>query len=423
MRHHAFPDGVTREGLIDWYRATRRRTRALFDLIQPDAYYDRPIALRNPVVFYEGHLPAFAVNTLIKLALKRDGIDERLETLFARGIDPEDEAAVKNPTDLWPSRDDVQAYGARADAMIEDALGNATLERDDVPELRGGEAVFTVLEHELMHQETLLYMLHNLPYAKKRTTSAPDVDTRAAAPQQRIAIPAGRATLGAARDSAFGWDNEFARITVDVDAFSIDARNVTNGDYLEFMHATGANAPHFWMRGDNGEWLWRGLLAPVPLPLDAPVYATHDEAAAYARWKGARLPTEAEYHRAAYGSPDGDERAQPWGDDAPDATRGNFDFASYEPLAAGAHPRGASAWGVLDLVGNGWEWTSTTFDAFPGFQAMPSYLPYSTDFFDGAHYVMKGASPVTARELVRRSFRNWFRPNYPFVYATFRCVY
>ncbi len=86
----------------------------------------------------------------------------------------------------------------------------------------------------------------------------------------------------------------------------------------------------------------------------------------------------------------------------------------------GSRPLGASAWGVQDLVGNGWEWTSSVFGPFPGFEPMASYPEYSADFFDGQHYVIKGASPATARELVRRSFRNWFRPNYPFVYAKFR---
>jgi len=157
------------------------------------------------------------------------------------------------------------------------------------------------------------------------------------------------------------------------------------------------------------------------LPGAWPVYVSQAEAAAYARWRGARLPTEAEFQRAAYGSPEG-ERPHPWGDAAADASRGLFDFASWDPEPAGTHPKGASAWGIHDLVGNGWEWTSTPFAPFPGFQAMPSYPEYSADFFDGEHVVMKGASPATARELLRPSFRNWFRARYPYVYATFRCV-
>ena len=422
MRHQAFPAGITRENLLAWYRSARTRTRQLFDIVAPEAYYERPIALRNPIVFYEGHLPGFSVNTLVKLALKRDGIDARLETLFARGIDPEDESAVRSPTDIWPSRQEVQAFAAACDALVEETLRTATLEDDSVPQLRGGEAVLTILEHELMHQETLSYMLHALPYDRKvggRRSAAGSGSGVVAA--ESVTIPTGRATLGLKRGEQFGWDNEFPEQVVDVPEFTIDTLNVTNGQYLDYMQATGAAAPHFWERVGN-EWSRRGMFELTPLPLEAPVYVTHDEAAAYARWKGGRLPTEAEFHRAAFGAPSGEERAHPWGDAAPDETRGNFDFAHWDPVAVGSYPAGASAWGIHDLVGNGWEWTSATFAGFPGFTPMPSYREYSADFFDNAHFVLKGASPVTPRELIRRSFRNWFRPNYPYVFATFRCV-
>ena len=412
MKHPAFARELSRDELLDWYRRGRERTRALFDLIVPEAYYDRPIALRNPTVFYEGHLPAFNVNTLVKLTLGKRGVDEPYETLFARGIDPDSEDAVKSPTDVWPSRAEVQAYGRAADALIE---ANIT---------EGNEATFTILEHEVMHQETLLYMFHNLPYEKKRAQGsglgAQGIQAErswAPSPEPRALIPAGIATLGAPRTD-FGWDNEFDLHTVDVPAFSIDVHNVTNADYLAYIEATGANPPHFWARID-GRWQWRGMFAPIPLPPDWPVYVTQEEAVAYARWKNRRLPTEAEYHRAAFGS---DDRMYPGGDEPPDATRGQFDFVSLDPAPVGSHPAGGSAWGVHDLVGNGWEWTSTPFAPFAGFKPMPSYPLYSTDFFDDAHYVLKGASPVTGRELIRRSFRNWFRPNYPYLYATFRTV-
>ena len=165
--------------------------------------------------------------------------------------------------------------------------------------------------------------------------------------------------------------------------------------------------------------MWRGMFEFIPLPLAWPVYVSQAEASAYARWKGRRLMTEAEFHRAAFGTPAGEERELPWGAGV-DASRGNFDFSNWEPVPAGSRPAGASAWGVHDLIGNGWEWTSTIFEPFPGFEPMPSYPEYSAEFFDGKHYVMKGASPATAKELIRRSFRNWFRANYPYVYAKFR---
>src|SRR4029453_3008672 len=169
-------------------------------------------------------------------------------------------------------------------------------------------------------------------------------------------------------------------------------------------------------------WAWRGMFENIPLPLAWPVYVSQAEASAYARWLGRSLPTEAEFHRAAFAAPSGDESPYPWGSAAPTAAHGNFDFTSWEPVPAGAHPAGVSAWGVHDLVGNGWEWTESEFAPFPGFAAMPSYPEYSAEFFDGLHVVLKGASPATARELIRPSFRNWFRTNYPYVHPKFRTV-
>jgi len=149
---------------------------------------------------------------------------------------------------------------------------------------------------------------------------------------------------------------------------------------------------------------------------------SHAEADAFTRWKGKRLPTETEYHRAAFGVPSGGERPAPWGDAAPLAAHGNFGLQQWDPVPVGSHPAGASAFGVHDLVGNGWEWTSTIFAPLPGFEPFPFYPGYSADFFDGRHFVLKGGSARTAARFARRSFRNWFQPHYPYVYATFRCV-
>ena len=314
MRHAAFPEGLTRDRLIEWYRDCRKVTRELFTIPTTAAYHDRPIRLRNPIVFYEGHLPAFAVNTLIKLALKRDGIDSDFETLFARGIDPETEAAAKTPTDFWPAREDVQAYGSRAEEQIVRALCDGPIDDGRVPQRRNAEAAFTILEHELMHQETLLYLFHELPYARKNPI-APLRDSAALSPadvvKDMVRIPAGKATLGAS-GTDFGWDNELPAMSVAVDELAIDRHNVTNGDYLTFLRASGAVPPHFWLERD-GAWFWRGMFELIPLPLEWPVYVTYEEASAYAAWRGKRLPTEAEYHRAAFGTPSGEERRFPWG--------------------------------------------------------------------------------------------------------------
>ena len=441
------PAALGRSALIDWYRRNRARSRALFDLLAGDeAYYSQPIGLRHPIVFYEGHLPAFSFNTLVKGALGRAGIDTELETLFARGIDPDSTTAGPQTPErnraAWPDREAVRAFADEADARVIGALADADLELAGHPLLDRAEAVFTILEHEVMHQETLLYMWHRLPLALKRAPAdyRPRTEGRVP-PHEWVAVPAGRATLGVDRGAiGFGWDNEFPAYVEDVPAFSMARHDVTNGEFVEFVDAGGyddarwwdADAwswlraedvrhPLFWERADH-KWYWRGMFELVPLPLAWPVYVSHAEAAAYARWRGARLPSEAEFQRAAYGTPDGIERPLPWGDAAPTPSHGVFDFSSWDPQPAGVHPAGRSAWGVDDLVGNGWEWTRTAFAPFPGFRAMASYPQYSADFFDGEHFVMKGASPATGRELLRPTFRNWFRARYPYVYAAFRLV-
>jgi gamma-glutamyl hercynylcysteine S-oxide synthase len=457
---------VERAAVLDRYHRSRARTRALFDLVRESAYYERPIALRNPIVFYEGHLPAFAVNTLIKKGLGQQGIDEQLEIIFARGIDPDTEAtAIARGNPAWPSRAVVQEYAQEADVLIGKAICNADLERDDHPLLKDAQALWTILEHEDMHQETLAYMWHQLPYEAKRKPEhyitlpprlrAPGSDLppqrgcRVGDPGLRAEtgstpIPSGTVTLGT-RDG-FAWDNERPAHCVRVEAFSIDTHDVTNADFLAFIDAGGYDDHRWWrdedwawVRGERvtnpafwenvstpnsqlptANWFYRGMFERVPLPLDWPVYVTWAEADAYARWKGRRLPSEAEFHRAAFGTPGGGERRYPWGDTLDGRPPANFDFQRWDPEPAGARPDGASAFGVHDLVGNGWEWTSTVFAPFEGFAPLPSYPEYSVDFFDGDHYVMKGASPVTASGLVRPGFRNWFRPRYPYVYATFR---
>jgi gamma-glutamyl hercynylcysteine S-oxide synthase len=435
---------IDRSAAIDWYRRNRIRSEQIFNLIDPSAYYTRPISLRNPIVFYEGHLPAFSVIAFLRRGLNRPAVDRQLEELFARGIDPDSEANAvprSGASTEWPSRDQVRAFARRCDEAVLAALSD-----EEVLPLEG---LYTALEHEAMHQETLLYMWHRLSYEQKSkpkelaTKGARRTDQRPGTNQARrawlpsapgrITIGSGTALLGAQRhDVPFGWDNEFDAHRVAVDAFEIDTLPVTNAQYLEFVNADGYRArdlwsdegwamlqqdsiehPIFWSRR-NGAWFWRGMFEEIPLPADWPVYVSHAEASAFARWKGRRLMTEPEFHRAAYTDPSGAER------DRSETPLGHFDFDGFEPVPAGSFP--PSPWGVHDLIGNGWEWTSTIFGPFPGFTPMSSYPEYSADFFDGQHFVMKGASSATARELVRPSFRNWFRGNYPYVYAKFRTV-
>jgi iron(II)-dependent oxidoreductase len=386
---------------------SRAETDNLFRIVADDDLFVRPLPQRHRLIFYLGHLEAFDWNQAGRMALGEPHVEKTLDQLFARGIDPDPGQLPSDQESDWPTIDQAQAYVARV-------RGNIDRIWDRVP----ADVQQTAVEHRWMHAETLAYQLHNLPFEKKRKPASAVVAPGGPKVQAKfLTIPAGEATLGRKPNGKFGWDNEFNETSVNVPEFSVTEYKVTNADYLEFVNQ-GQQAPFFWTR--QGEhWQYRGMFETVPLPLDAPVYVTQQEATEYAKWRGADLLTEPQFHRAAYGTTQGDERDLPWGDQA-DAP-GNFDFRNWDPTPV-TQDTSRSAFGAAQMVGNGWEWTRTPFGPLPGFEPMPNYPGYSADFFDDKHFVLKGASPRTAKILTRRSLRNWFRPDYPYLYATFRLV-
>lgn len=437
----------------------RRCTDALFELITEEALYCRAIPERHRLAFYMGHLEAFDWNLVCHRVCAQPPLHKRFEELFAFGIDPVDGALPCDGRSEWPELAALFDYRGQARAAI-DALLQKPL-RQGVLQM--------AIEHRLMHLETLSYMLPQLPLdsflaqriaVENRQPGPSAADYLRVGEAQRVRvidISAGHVTLGKPRNTAFGWDNEHLEHSVFVPAFAIDARNVTNGEYLRFVQAGGYEDRALWLDEDwqwqqqlgrKGPLLWtqklqsstedfvlRTAFAEVPLPLDWPVSVSLAEARAYLRFaerdlkkRGVRLPSEAEYHRAAYGVPDGTERnrerAFPWGEARPEPlTHGNFGCARYDFCPVGAFAAGDSAFGVADLMGNGWEWTATPFSPFTGFAVDPLYAGYSAPFFDGKHFVIKGASARTDTLFLRRSFRNWFQPHYPYVFATFRGAY
>ena len=416
----------------------RHLSDRLFGLLRPAALVERPIPERHRLIFYLGHLEAFDHNLLAQAGLEMPAPCEDLDRLFAFGIDPVNGALPDEPASAWPSEPEVRAYNAGVRDAVDECLERADFEDRRLDTAR----IFHVaIEHRLMHAETLAYAIHRLPLelklAQQESIPLPPLTHPEAS---MIQVPAGRATLGLRRDGRFGWDNEFEAHQVEVPAFYVEALKVTNGEFFEFVRAggyenralwsesswewmrkSGLRHPVFWRSGSSG-WVFRGMFQERPLPMDEPVWVSHAEAEAYARWIGMRLPTEAEWHRVACGAPGGEERDFPWGDEPPTARRGNFDSHRWDPTPVGAYPEGRSAFGAYDTVGNGWEWTSTLFAPFHGFEAYPYYKGYSADFFDGRHFVLKGGSPRTDACLLRRSFRNWFQPHYPYLYAGFRLV-
>jgi len=442
MKDRAEREAGLRRQLQCRLQAARERSDEVLGLVRDESLGERPVAERHRLIFYVGHLEAFDANLLLRDSLGRVPHRPDLDRLFAFGIDPLDGGLPQDRESDWPGVAEVRRYGAALRDAVDGALETTPLLRSIHPNLEEGWAFAIAIEHRLMHAETLAYLIHQLPSASKGPGPLPPVPASPAPPRQLVEIPAGRATLGLerAKDPRLGWDNEYEAHELELGGFAIERHDVTNGDFLAFvtaggyrerslwseddwawLQASGREHPHFWaLRA--GEWRYRAMFGEVPLGASWPVYVSHAEAAAYAAWRGMSLPTEAQLQRAAYGTPAGDERAYPWGDAAPTARHGVFGFRLWDPMPVGSHRAGDSAFGVADLVGNGWEWTSTPFAPFPGFEPLPFYAGYSADFFDGRHFVLKGGSPRTDTSLLRRSFRNWFQPRYPHAYATFRLV-
>ncbi len=288
------------------------------------------------------------------------------DQLFSFGIDPVDGGLPTDQPQDWPRYAEILRYNERLRELLDKRLetsqwgesgesselgGLGTCELGDRAGHRAdiGTLLQVAIEHRLMHAETLTYMLHQLPKERKvaqRDHPGPDAPPVKA---HMVEIPAGVATLGLPRggdrvggntgEQAFGWDNEFEAQRVSVPAFRIDTQNVTNRDFLRFLNeggyqerslwseadwewlrGSGTSHPGFWIRRKSAsgeEWGYRTMFDERPLPLEWPVYVSHAEATAYARWRGQELPSEAEWHRAALGTPNGVEREYPWGDGAP----------------------------------------------------------------------------------------------------------
>lgn len=389
----------------------RLRTDELFALVRPDSLFERPAPERHRLNFYIGHVEAFDWNMISTCELGPKPFHAEFDRLFAFGIDPDSNSLPSDQPADWPSLAETAAYCRRVRETVDSVL-------DGVPD----DIAQTCIEHRLMHAETLCYLLHNL--APERLLGEPASASAAAAdcgevPQRWIHIPAGEALLGRDRGTGFGWDNEFGACTERLEEYRIRKHKVTNAEYLAFVDEGGPQ-PHYWHQAGRS-WLLRSMFGEIPLPLDWPVYVTHSQAAAFADHAGASLPSEAQWDRAAYGSGDPCRRF-PWGNGRASNGSANLDFCRWDPCSVLDTPASDSAFGVSQLLGNGWEWTCDKLRPFPGFEEYDFYPGYSSAFFDDEHYVLKGGSQRTALQLARRSFRNWFRRDYPYVYSTFRLV-
>lgn len=331
-----------------------------------------------------------------------------------------------------------QAYGDAVRARALEHLARADLAPDGpAPLLRHGFVHRMVAQHEHQHAETLLAAIQLLPADEGHVTTAAPPPAATVAPPVEVHVPAGPFAMGS--DDPGSLDNERPVHEVDVPAFWIDAAPVTNGQYRRFVEAGGyddrrwwgdrgwswrkeaaLSAPQFWWR-DGGRWVRLRFGTVEPVPDDEPVqHVGWHEADAYARWADRRLPTEAEWEKAARFDPaTGASRRWPWGDDDPTERHANLGQRHLGPAPVGAYPEGVSAVGCHQMVGDVWEWTASDFLAYPDFEWFP-YAEYSDVFYGGDYKVLRGSSWATHATVGRTTFRNWDHPIRRQIFAGFR---
>ena len=245
------------QSLLERISEARRLSDDLFDIVRPDAIFDRPIPERHRIIFYVGHLEAFDWNLLHENVFGLKSFHPEFDRLFAFGIDPVGGGLPSDQPSDWPSREMVRDYVRSIRSALDEKISAANPESADL--MRDGFPLDTLLnvaiEHRLMHVETLAYMFHQLPFDRKIPQPSRRDVSSASVSTEMMKVPAGSATLGLSRDSGiFGWDNEFNSHSVEVPAFEIDRYMVTNRQFLDFMNAGGYETRRLW-RGDD--WTWK----------------------------------------------------------------------------------------------------------------------------------------------------------------------
>ena len=330
-------------------------------------------------------------------------------------------------------------YLAQVRGRALDVLDRADLDDLDRPLLGGGFVYGMVVQHEHQHDETMLATLQLMDGEGYRPP-LPAPQPAASPPRPaELLVPAGRFEMGTDSDP-WAYDNERPAHLVDLPAFRIDTAPVTNRRYAEFVADGGYDEPRwwadagwawrrtddvehpeFWRREGGGSWSRLRFGWREDLPPDEPVqHVCWYEADAFARWAGKRLPTEAEWEKAASATPEGRILRYPWGDEWAPA-RANLGQGRYGPDPVGSHPDGVSPWGCHQMVGDVWEWTSSDFDPYPGFRSFP-YAEYSEVFFGSGYKVLRGGSWATSPLAVRNTFRNWDHAIRRQIFAGFRCA-
>jgi iron(II)-dependent oxidoreductase len=423
-----------KEELAQLMTAARADTLRLFDLAGEEHLHQSPGFGFRPIIWHLAHIGVFEAYWLLQKMQGQPAPDERYERIFDPINTPREES--KN----LPSRKEMESYLMRVRELSLDYLERASFD-DAEPLLHEGYIFHLVLEHEYQHQETLAYLLHLLnPSLKSRPTvdesdAIADVGSNV---HEMATIEAGAFQMGAVWDS-FAYDNELPAHVVNLPAFKIDKLLTTNEEYAHFINEGGYERREWWSAeglkwrekenwtrplywsGDGREWRVRCMFDEAVWQPSHPVTGVSwYEAEAYARFAQKRLPTEAEWEKAAsWDAQANRKRRYAWGDAEPTRALSNFHERRWGTTPVGSFPQGASGYGVLDMTGNVWEWTSESFAGYPGFKYFP-YPEYSELWFDGDHRVLKGGSWATRAPLLRTSFRNFFRRHFRIAFAGIR---
>ncbi len=299
------------------------------------------------------------------------------------------------------------------------------------------------LEHEIQHQELLVYDIKHL-LCDLYDAPAAAAPVAAETVTGMAEIEGGLFELGY-EGGDFAWDNEKPRHKVFLQDFALDRAPVSNGDYLEFIQSGGAGgyrdyrwwlsagwdfvhgeqweAPMYWELHD-GEWMIRDFhsLHSAREKANEPVaHVSYFEAAAYAKWAGKRLPTEAEWEKAACFDPQKKvKRCFPWGDGAPTVANANlFDRQFWSVTPIGSLPQGRSSYGCQQMIGDVWEWTTSDYAPYPGFKS--EFDEYNDKWFVGQK-VLRGGSFATPQIHIRSTYRNFFHPHERWMISGFRCA-
>jgi gamma-glutamyl hercynylcysteine S-oxide synthase len=426
------PEDV-RTRLADVLTRARDRSRALTDCVDDDDLVTQHSPLMSPLVWDLAHIGNQEELWLVRDVGGREPVRRDIDELydaFAHPRSTRPALPLLNPTE---ARNYVAQVRDKAwDVLDRSPLRGRRLEDE-------GFAFAMIAQHEQQHDETML-ATHQLRRGPAVLT-APAAPRTAAIPRGEVVVPGGEFEMGTSTDP-WALDNERPAHRVSLPAFAIDAAPVTNAQYLEFIadggyrrrelwsergwaHRVDAelDAPQFWVDDGTGSWWRRAFGTMEPLRDHQPVvHVCWFEADAYARWAGRRLPTEAEWERAARWDPvSGRSRRFPWGDAEPTPELANLGQRHLEPAEVGAYPAGASPLGVHQLVGDVWEWTSSDFLPYPGFSAFP-YREYSEVFHGGDYKVLRGGSFGTDAVACRGTFRNWDHPIRRQIFAGFRCA-